>query len=157
MVAEPEMLVALTADIVCAHVSHNHVSASDVGVLIEKVHAALEGLAIPAPPEAEPRKGAVSIRGSIKPNHLISMIDGKPYKMLKRHLTLHGYTPESYREAFGLPKDYPLVAASYAALRSDLAKKIGLGQGGRPASAPVTEVAKAVRKPKAKKGEPVDA
>jgi predicted transcriptional regulator len=153
MVAEPGILVALTADIVRAHVSHNHVAASDVAVLIEKVHAALDGLATPPAPEAEPQKGAVSIRASIKPDHLISMLDGKPYKMLKRHLALHGHTPESYREAYGLPKDYPMVAASYAARRSDLAKKIGLGKSGRPA--PVLPVVKVARKPKAT--EPVDA
>jgi predicted transcriptional regulator len=153
MVAEPETLVALTADIVRAHVSNNHIAASDIGGLIEKVHAAFAGLATPPAPVDEPLKGAVSIRASVKPDHLISMLDGKPYKMLKRHLTINGYTPERYRETFGLPKDYPMVAPSYAARRSDLAKKIGLGKGGRPA--PVPPVAKAARKPKAT--EPGDA
>ena len=123
-----ELLVTLTADIVAAHVSNNSVAVGDVANLIANVHAALSGLNKPAEPVEEKPKGAVSIRASIKPDHLVSMIDGKPYKMLRRHLAQNGYTPESYRETFGLPKDYPLVAASYAEQRSALAKKIGLGR-----------------------------
>lgn len=123
-----ELLVTLTADIVAAHVGHNSVSVGDVAGLIIQVHAALNGLGKPAEPVEEKPKGAVSIRASLKPDHIISMIDGKPYKMLKRHLSQNGYTPESYRETFGLPKDYPLTAPAYAEQRRALAKKIGLGR-----------------------------
>lgn len=153
MAADTEMLMTLTADIVAAHVSHNSVAAADVGGLIEKVHGALRGLGVPAEPvepfEQKP-KGAVSIRASIKPDHIVSMIDGKPYKMLKRHLSQNGYTPETYRDAFGLPKDYPMVAASYAEQRRTLAKKIGLGRKLKAAPEAV-ESPKAARKPRAKK------
>lgn len=131
-----ELLVTLTADIVAAHVSNNSVAVGDVANLIANVHAALTSLNKPAEPVDEKPKGAVSIRASIKPDHLISMIDGKPYKMLRRHLAQNSYTPETYRETFGLPKDYPMVAASYAEQRRDLAKKIGLGRKPRtPAKA----------------------
>lgn len=125
--AETEILITLTADIVSAHVSHNSVSTTDVAGLIETVYGALGALGAPAAPEEEKPKGAVSIRASIKPDHLISMIDGKAYKMLKRHLSRNGYTPESYREVFDLPRDYPMVAATYAQQRRTLAKTIGLG------------------------------
>lgn len=135
-----ETLITLTADIVAAHVSSNSVSVGDVSTLIATVHSALSGLNKPAEPVEEKPKGAVSIRASVKPDHLVSMIDGKRYKMLKRHLSLHGYTPGSYREAFGLPKDYPMTAASYSEQRKALAVKIGLGR--KRAAAPTA------RKPK---------
>ncbi len=141
-------LMALTADIVAAHVENNSVAIGDVPALIASTYQALAGLG--AEPElaavSERPKGAVSMRASIKPDHLISMIDGKPYKMLKRHVSLNGYTPASYRETFGLPRDYPMVAASYAEQRRALAKKIGLGRKPR-AAAP----AKAARKPRSPK------
>jgi len=103
-------LITLTTDIVSAHVANNAVHTGDIAKLIFAVYEALNGLGAPAP-EAEPEKpkGAVSARASIKPDFLVSMIDGKPYKMLRRHLGLHGYTPESYREAFDLPRDYPMT------------------------------------------------
>ncbi|MEC3949281.1 MucR family transcriptional regulator [Sphingobium sp. HWE2-09] len=147
--AENEILITLTADIVSAHVSNNSVAASDVGGLIEKVYGALQGLGAPVKPVEEKPKGAVSIRASIKPDHLVSMIDGNPYKMLKRHLSLNGFTPDSYREAFGLPKDYPMVAANYAESRRNLAIKIGLGRKPKAAAAQATAAPlKSVRKPK---------
>jgi predicted transcriptional regulator len=128
VVEDNDSLIALTADIVSAHVSNNSVSTSDVGSLIQSVFAALQALGAPPPePEVEKPKGAVSARASIKPDHLISMIDGKPYKTLRRHLSRHGYTPESYRDTFGLAVDYPMVAANYAEHRRALAHKIGLG------------------------------
>lgn len=126
--AASDLLVTLTADIVAAHVANNSVAVGDVAILIANVHAALAGLNMPNEPVEEKPKGAVSIRASVKPDALISMIDGKPYKMLRRHLSQNGYTPEAYREAFGLPKDYPMVAANYAEQRRALAKKIGLGR-----------------------------
>ncbi|MBG6116400.1 MULTISPECIES: MucR family transcriptional regulator [unclassified Sphingobium] len=156
MAAETEMLITLTAEIISAHVSHNRVSASDVPGLIEAVYGALSALGAPTAPEDEKSKGAVSIRASIKPDHLVSMIDGKAYKMLKRHLSLNGYTPETYREAFDLPRDYPMVAASYAQQRRTLAHKIGLGRKPRhsPASEPAAQPLKSTRKPRSKKATP---
>lgn len=137
-----EALLTLTADIVAAHVSNNSVSVGDVSHLIANVHSALIGLNKPADPTEEKPKGAVSIRASVKPDHLISMLDGKPYKMLKRHLAQNGYTPETYREAFGLPKDYPMTAATYSEQRKALAKKIGLGRKpGQSAMAAGTKLA----------------
>ncbi len=150
MAIDNEALITLTADIVAAHVSNNSVATGDVGGLIEKVYGALQALNAPAEHVEEKPKGAVSIRASVKPDHLVSMIDGKPYKMLRRHLSQNGYTPESYREAYGLPKDYPMVASSYAEQRRALAKKIGLGRKPKAATAP-EDALKAVRKPRAKK------
>jgi predicted transcriptional regulator len=139
-------LITLTADIVSAHVSNNNVPTAEVAALIQSVFGALTGLgAEPAEPVAEKPKGAVSLRSSIKAEHLVSMIDGKPYKMLRRHISQHGYTPESYRETFGLPRDYPMVAANYAEQRRALAHKIGLGR--KPREVPV-EKPRRGRKPK---------
>jgi predicted transcriptional regulator len=129
MAADNETLLAFTADIVAAHVGHNSISINDLPTAIANVYHALAGLddlAAPAPPEKPTR--AVSIRASIKPQHIVSMIDGQPYQMLKRHLSLNGHTPESYREAFDLPRDYPMVAAEYAEKRRAIALKIGLGR-----------------------------
>jgi predicted transcriptional regulator len=139
-----ETLVNLTADIASAHVSNNAVPVGNVAPMIESIFTALQTLGAPAAdPVPKKLKGAVSVRASIKPTHLVSMIDGKSYKMLKRHLALNGYTPESYREAFGLPRDYPMVAAEYAEKRRTLAKSIGLGR--KP------KVAQSVKKPRAKR------
>jgi predicted transcriptional regulator len=149
MAADTETLIALTTDIVAAHVSNNTVAPGALGSLIQNVFCALQ--ATGAPPEAEqPAKpvGAVSVRASVKADRLISMIDGKPYKMLKRHLSLNGYTPQSYREAFGLPNGYPMVAAEYAQKRRDLAHQIGLGRK------PKEELKKPARTPRSKKAAP---
>jgi predicted transcriptional regulator len=137
---ENQELITLTADIVSAHVSNNSVPTAEVASLIQSVYSALGGLGAPAPePQQEKPKGAVSVRSSIKPDFLVSMIDGKPYKMLRRHIAQHGYTPESYREAFGLPRDYPMVASNYAEQRRALAHKIGLGRKPRAEAAPAPE------------------
>jgi predicted transcriptional regulator len=141
-------LITLTADIVSAHVANNAVHTGEVSALIAAVHKALSGLGTPeAPVVQEKPKGAVSARASIKPTHLISMIDGKSYKMLRRHISLHGYTPETYREAFGLGRDYPMVASDYADQRRALAHKIGLGR--KPAADDAKAPVKRGRKPKA--------
>ncbi|MDO6414396.1 MucR family transcriptional regulator [Sphingomonas sp. BIUV-7] len=146
--SENNELITLTADIVSAHVSNNSVPSAEIGNLIAAVYSALGALGTPEAPAApEKPKGAVSARSSIKPSHLISMIDGKPYKMLRRHVSQHGYTPESYREAFGLPRDYPMVAADYAETRRALAHKIGLGR--KPKAVEVPAPVKRGRKPKA--------
>ncbi|MEC3911536.1 MucR family transcriptional regulator [Sphingobium sp. CR2-8] len=150
--AQNELLITLTSDIVAAHVANNSVSVGDVANLITSVHSALTGLNASVEPVDEKPKGAVSVRASIKQDHLVSMIDGKPYKMLKRHIQQNGYTPESYRETFGLPKDYPLTAPSYSAQRKELAVKIGLGRKpgqSKKADAPAPKVSakKAASKP----------
>ena len=126
-----EMLVTLTADIVAAHVSNNSVAISDLSVLINNVHAALSGLGTQVVEEEKPVP-AVSIRTSVKPDYIVCLEDGKKLKMLRRHLMTHyGMTPEDYREKWNLPKDYPMVAPSYAEKRRVLAKQIGLGTKGR--------------------------
>ena len=123
-----EMLVTLTADIVAAHVSNNSVAISDLALLINNVHAALSNLGNQPVVEEKPVP-AVSIRASVKPDHIVCLEDGKKLKMLKRHLMTHyGMTPEDYRQRWGLPGDYPMVAPNYAEKRRELAKKIGLGR-----------------------------
>src|ERR671910_1940325 len=119
---------ALTAEVVSAYVANNSLRPADIPDLIASVHQALQGLS--APPQAEPekREPPVSIRKSVTPDFLISMEDGRRYKSLKRHLTGRGLTPEQYREKWGLPSNYPMVAPNYAKQRSELAKTIGLGQ-----------------------------
>lgn len=124
-----ETLITLTSDIVAAHVSNNNVAVEDVASLITSVYGALAGLGQAAPePEAAPEP-AVSIRSSVKPDHIVCLEDGKKLNMLKRHLsTYHGMTPDEYRARWNLPSDYPMVAPNYAEKRRDLAKKIGLGR-----------------------------
>ena len=126
-----ETLITLTADIVAAHVSNNSVAVSDLPALIANVHNALAGLGSPvAEPEVK-QEPAVSVRASIKPDYIVCLEDGKKLKMLKRHLkTAYNLTPEQYREKWGLPSDYPMVAEEYAKRRSVLAKQIGLGTRG---------------------------
>ena len=125
---DAETLVTLTADIVAAHVSNNSVAVDELPALIKNVYGALSGLGAAAQEEARPEP-AVSIRASVKPDHLVCLEDGKKMKMLKRHLmTDHGLTPDEYRARWGLASDYPMVAPDYAEKRRDLAKKIGLGR-----------------------------
>jgi predicted transcriptional regulator len=124
---ENQTLVELTSDIVSAYVSGNRVEAAELPGLIAGVFSSLGGLG-KEPAKPEPLTPPVSIRKSITPDFLISLEDGKRYKSLKRHLAGHGLTPEQYREKWGLPRDYPMVAPNYAAQRSELAKKMGLGR-----------------------------
>jgi predicted transcriptional regulator len=130
--AAEDMLLTLTADIVAAHVSNNSVAVNDLPTLIQNVHQALSGISgSTAAPEARPEP-KVSVRASIKPDYIVCLEDGKKQKMLKRHLmTNHGLTPAEYRERWGLPADYPMVAPNYAEQRRTLAKSIGLGTKGR--------------------------
>jgi len=125
-----ETLITLTSDIVAAHVSNNSVSVDDVAPLISKVYGALAGLGqVAAPVVEEAPKPAVSIRASVKPDHIVCLEDGVKLKMLKRHLMTHyNMTPEQYRARWNLPADYPMVAPDYAEKRRELAKKIGLGR-----------------------------
>ncbi len=127
--------IELAADIVSAYVSNNSVPSGDLPSLISDVHTALikvGGGAIEIPVEAP--KPAVPVKKSVTPDYIVCLEDGKKFKSLKRHLrTKYNMSPEEYRSKWGLPKDYPMVAPNYAKARSDLAKQMGLGQGGRAA------------------------
>lgn len=128
---DPETLVTLTADIVAAHVGNNSVAISDIGLIIRSVHGALAGLGTTEIPEFK-QEPAVSIRTSVKPDHIVCLEDGKKFKMMRRHLmTSYGMTPDDYRAKWNLPKDYPMAAPNYAETRRTLAKAIGLGTKGR--------------------------
>ena len=127
---EKNELVELTADVVSVYVSNNSVVANDLPTVINDVYEALsKASAKAALPVKEELKPAVSIKKSVMPDYIICLEDGKKFKSLKRHLRTHyDLTPEEYREKWGLPHDYPMVAPNYAAARSALAKKMGLGQ-----------------------------
>ncbi len=122
----PELLEHTTR-IVAAQVANNPIAVTDVPGLISTVHQALATL---GPEEVAPRpEPAVSIKQSVKPEYIVCLDDGKKLKMLKRHLkTAYNMSPDEYRKKWGLPSDYPMVAPKYAAVRSELAKKIGLGR-----------------------------
>jgi predicted transcriptional regulator len=122
--------IDLTAEIVSAYLSHNPTPASEIPVLISQVHAALQRVSSSrSEAPLEPAKPAVSVRKSMTPDYLVCLEDGKRFKSLKRHLrTRYSMTPEQYRDKWGLPADYPMVAPNYAVARSALAKKMGLGQ-----------------------------
>jgi predicted transcriptional regulator len=126
---DEQTLIELTADIVAAHVSNNKVSIGDVPALLANVHAALTGLGKAPEPTVPKKTPAVSLRASIKPDHIVCLECGAKQRMLKRHLqTAHGMTPEQYRSDFELPKTYPMAAPDYVQQRAELAKKIGLGR-----------------------------
>ena len=122
--------IELAADIVSAYVSNNSVAAADLAALIGDVHSALKRVTSGAPAmNMEAQKPAVSAKKSIADSYLICLEDGKKFKSLKRHLrTKFNLSPEQYREKWGLPADYPMVAPNYAKARSLLAKQMGLGQ-----------------------------
>ena len=122
--------IQLTANIVSAYVSNNTVPSAEIPNLIGQIHSALLRVSGgQAPTPAEPLKPAVPLKRSITSDYLVCLEDGKKFKSLKRHLrTQYGMTPEQYREKWGLPPDYPMVAPNYAAARSQLAKQMGLGQ-----------------------------
>ena len=125
---EQSELLALTTEIVSAHVSNNTVAINDIGGLIEQVYGALASVGTPVPAEPEKPVPAVSVRRSVTPDYLICLEDGKKLKMLKRYLKAnYDMTPKEYRERWDLPADYPMVAPNYTQQRSQLAKKIGLG------------------------------
>jgi predicted transcriptional regulator len=121
-------LLQLTAQIVGAHASHNQVTSEALLRLIESVYTTLAAVGTVAPPPEKPQP-AVPVKRSVFPDHIVCLEDGKKLKMLKRHLmTTYNLTPDQYREKWGLPATYPMVAPDYAARRSVLAKKIGLGR-----------------------------
>jgi predicted transcriptional regulator len=135
--------VTLAAELVAAYVSNNPVPVTELPALIGQVHDAIADLAsgrdaasdpVPDRDAASHKPSAAQIRNSVRPDGIVSFLDGRPYKTLKRHLTANGLHPQSYRERFGLPADYPMVAQEYAQRRSTLARAIGLGvPGGRAA------------------------
>ncbi|HVV94687.1 MAG TPA: MucR family transcriptional regulator [Hyphomicrobiales bacterium] len=134
--ADANDYVELAAEVVSAYVSNNSVGAADLPALIKDVHAALKRVASGAQENtAQPQTPAVPIRRSITPDYIVCLEDGKKFKSLKRHLrTRYNMTPQEYREKWGLPADYPMVAPNYASARSELAKKMGLGQQRRKAA-----------------------
>ena len=123
-------IIQMTSDVVAAYVSNNPVQANDLPNVIERVHATIRDLSATTPGEvAKEVTPAVSVRKSITPDYLVCLEDGKRFKSLKRHLrSKYNLSPEEYREKWGLPSDYPMVAPNYAKQRSELAKKMGLGQ-----------------------------
>jgi len=125
-------LLALTTEIVAAHVSNNTVSVGDLPQLINQVYQSLAGIGKAPPATTERPQPAVSVKRSVHPDYIICLEDGKKLKMLKRHLkTAYNMSPDEYRERWSLPPDYPMVAPNYARQRSKLAKEIGLGTRGR--------------------------
>jgi predicted transcriptional regulator len=129
-------ILALTTEIVAAHVSNNTVSVGDLPHLINQVYKSLSTIGTGTVPVVERPQPAVSVKKSITPDYIVCLEDGKKLKMLKRHLkTAYNMTPEDYRERWSLPADYPMVAPNYAKQRSRLAKEIGLGTRARKAGA----------------------
>ncbi|MER9296554.1 MucR family transcriptional regulator [Mesorhizobium sp. M0621] len=129
----PAELAELTADVVAAYVSNNPVPVGELPGLIASIHASLCGLShLIAPPAAE-LVPAVNPKKSVFPDYIVSLEDGRKFKSMKRHLGLLGMTPDAYRAKWSLPRDYPMVAPTYAAQRSQLAKAIGLGRKAAPA------------------------
>ena len=125
-------LLALTTEIVAAHVSNNTVGVADLPQLINQVYQSLTNIGKAPAPTAERPQPAVPVKKSVFPDYIVCLEDGKKLKMLKRHLkTAYNMTPEAYRERWGLATDYPMVAPNYARQRSRLAKEIGLGTRAR--------------------------
>jgi predicted transcriptional regulator len=142
-----ELATALTV----AWLSNGHAraTADDVLAFLRSMHEAVTGLVggnAPATAEEQTSyEGAVTVRKSLaSPDHILSMIDGKPYKALKRHLSTNGLTPDEYRD--NLKADYPMTAPTYSAARSEMAKRIGLGSKGRKAKPATAQPAKAAKK-----------
>lgn len=141
--AETEQLdlTTLTVQLLSAYVANNSVASTDLAGLIQTTRAALTGQVEPDPAPAPEYVPAVTVRKSLASrDHLLSLIDGKPYKTLKRHLASHGLTPAEYRERYNLSKDYPIVAPAYSEMRREVSVRLGLGRRPETAS-PVTEPA----------------
>ncbi|UVK50259.1 MucR family transcriptional regulator (plasmid) [Mesorhizobium sp. AR02] len=133
-------MIELTADIVAAYVQKNAVPVSVLPDLIASVNSALSNIGASAPIAEPAPTPAVNPKKSVFPDYIISLEDGRKYKSLKRHLaTSHGLTPDEYRARWGLPKDYPMVAPSYSATRSALAKSLGLGRKATPVKKPAAK------------------
>jgi predicted transcriptional regulator len=159
--ADQTNLTSLTVDLLSAYVANNNVELGAIAELIKSTHAALKVIDSPEPPAPEePKyKPAVSVKKSLgSDTHIISLIDGKPYQTLKRHLSKHGLTPAQYRERYSLPATYPMVAKSYSESRRAIAEKLGLGRrvagAQTPAAAAEPAPVPAVEAPAAKKAAP---
>lgn len=150
MSASPEKhAIDLAAYIVSSFVKNNATPRADLPALITAVHGALTRVAEPAQEPAPVLQApAVPIKKSVTPDFIISLEDGRKFKAMKRYLRGLGMTPDDYRKKWGLPSDYPMVAPAYAAKRSELAKKIGLGESRRKTVAPPVPVKKAAEAPK---------
>ncbi len=146
-------LAELTVELLSAFVANNNVRSDDLPALIASTHAALSGLSAPEQDPAaasEVHQPAVTARKSLaNRDFIVSLIDGKPYKSLKRHLTGHGLTPDAYRSRYGLPSSYPMVAPGYSDARREVAKRLGLGR--KPKAAVAEEPSKLARKPRTPK------
>jgi len=141
-------LLSLTTEIVTAHLSNNAASSSEVPGLIQSIFDTLAALARDEKPAPVALTPAVPIRHSVTDDYIVCLEDGKKLKLLKRHLmAAYGMTPEQYRAKWGLPRDYPMVAPSYARTRQELAMKLGLGR--KPKSAPPPKPRRSTRKAKA--------
>ena len=156
----PANYMGLTAEIVSAYVSRNHIQSAELTALIGSVHAAISELGkAKEPAQISAEKPTPSqITKSVTPDALVSFLDGKRYKTLKRHLTKHGLDMAGYRERFGLPYDYPSTAASYSEARSALARNLGLGRKPKAVTARAetaetvsTPVASAAPKPRGRR------
>ena len=141
-------VLVLAAEITASYLGNaSHVKADEIPDIIRSIRAALSEGAAPAAaeevaaPVAAPKMHGATVKKSITPDALISFIDNKPYKTLKRHLSRHGMDMKGYKETYGLPKDYPSVAPNYSAARSEMAKKLGLGARGRNAAKSEPEAA----------------
>lgn len=121
----PTHRMALVANLVSAYISYNRLPVSEIPALIKSVHDRLDELARPAAPGR--LVSPVPIKQTVTRDYIVSLEDGRQYKSLKRHLATRGFTPEEYRRKWGLPLDYPMIAANYSAQRSEVAKTIGLG------------------------------
>ncbi|GAA0309225.1 hypothetical protein GCM10009087_19090 [Sphingomonas oligophenolica] len=127
--AETPDLTTLTVQLLSAYVSNNLVPSAELAGLIQTTRTALSGDAVPVEPAVPEFAAAVTARKSLASrDHILSMIDGKPYKTLKRHLSTNGLTPAEYRDRYKLPKDYPMVAPGYSEQRREVAKRLGLGR-----------------------------
>lgn len=147
--------IELAADLVAAYISNNRVSVSEIPSVIASVHAALAGLGKEETTELAVEKPTpAQIKKSITPDGMVSFVDGKTYKTMKRHLTLHGLTPSSYRAKYSLPFDYPIVSAAYSAQRSELARSLGLGQQRRKAAPKAAEADETVSEAPKTRGRP---
>jgi predicted transcriptional regulator len=142
MTDDADNLRDLVAEVASAYFANSHVGVGEIGSVIEQIAKSLSavggGEVSAAPPDEESQSRRLTpaqIRKSITPDALISFEDGRSYKTLRRHLSVKGLTPDAYRQKWGLPKDYPMVAASYSASRSQLAKALGLGNRRQAATA----------------------
>ncbi|MDH2313354.1 MucR family transcriptional regulator [Methylobacterium brachiatum] len=134
-----DRLMTLTAGIVGSYLARHAIPVREIPDLMRTVRDGLVGLSAPRYDQVPAMPTEAQIRASVQHEHLVSFLDGRPYKTMKRHLTAHGLTPEGYRQRFGLPADYPMVAPAYAAERSRIAREIQLGVPGKRAQLQAAE------------------